>query len=1525
MSDTSGDQENLAAHSAGTIGLTAQGRASISRVRSKSMGPGELESLRDGSGNGQKSPAIHQYKSILKPLNPVSPPKAVPSQKLNRNQSPRGTKQTVSHDGSRAGFLINTSAPTESDSNRLPSPRKTSAVPVAATFNHTEKQDHSRVAVRTEEEQQAAAKERERQEIAARRDARRKSLANRRVSFAPEATLHTWDVVEMPEDSTTSSASTNATRRASSLSTAAASPYPQPGFPVLSSDAAEDPPTPVMQEEQVQVNASPAHQRNLHQTKRRRISGIPPMNFNNPDDFSSSPYSGDSANSDEAGGTFMADQELASSSDSDDKDLVEDETITGVDSEDVTSRSNGSFSTGSSGRLEEALRQAARQAGTQGIEFDENGDVTMEMADDEVTTAFRPEVGDDTKVFEVDGKHKEPQRPQNIDQFLLASPATINASATGESEQTMEFTRAIGKILQPDRIVSESSDPTSYKGRTTDRHRSNITRRRSSSSSSDHGGGVMDPAVGGTGPIEKPFKVPQFVGPPLNDEEELTMDITTAIGGILSNDHPNRLRTSDLSMCDDEEMDVTVAVGAILPNITESTEPAADETMGMDITVATGAILPKQLSATNQGRITKCLQKDSNNSRPSEPSKYDKNSKQAPSRTDVSEPRVPELVRTTASETGSPSLVITEGRNSKKKNTVPRQSMTPKTTPRRSTPLKKPATPSKQSTLKAVKPTTPGKTPPPKNVSLRTGSPKKLFTTQIEKAAANSVTETSGSDKSQTVDVIADPNTIDKTHVRRLSGLGVDRTGMGSPRVSALLDARGSIGDDAEPFVAGKRLKADIRFADPQIVQEDAEQELSEEVGRQSGRRILQKEVDEQDLEVEKDATSDLKGKIESLTPQKKKKSKLSGRKSLHVGTAKGVLGKRPAELDEVEDEDESTPKRLRGMGGSPVKEIKLPAPPLNVATNGRITRSTRVSLGEIGANARPSTPSQSASPAKSNRITTPRDQSRYKNVKAGASLSPVKISMTGTNGHIEPIAEPSAGEDRIRLQDFLNLTSIRFMDLTTTKRRHTLAPNCSFESSAQNDRLNETNGSVEDADSGLEVCIVAGTCTLPLLDLYQHSCRELKKYITEGRGIVREIEEETFDENPPLFYEYISALPEVKCVMDNQFKNVKTHARLLSKAMWYEWRMKLLDGLKEGLVKTGEGIEEDAVVLAQQEQLIRAVLPNLVTESDELEAEARDLQARANDLADCDQEELGDARSNLVAVEEEAIAKRKMAEDLQSQLARREKELDKVSERRHECILRIQEAEKMKKDSQGWNPSQVNSLQVGVTALEREHGWTIVSATDTFLIMAYKGTLQLHFMPQSFQHRHGNRRAAPPHANSPISLTYIADAHEHHSHPLTTEKRFFLQIMRAQLQFVEQSKVPIHRVLEFVSNSWEEACHIANESRLLGVQYLTTSMILSDETMAIRSAVLLRAIKTKIDVQFEITCRCGDGVEGIEVIVKPSALVVYGEELNMKKMGDYLKQRMGHGDHGKDRDGVRWVNAINGLKEHFATRRKKS
>ena len=248
--------------------------------------------------------------------------------------------------------------------------------------------NETRVALRTEEDQQAAARAREEQEraelekeVISRRDARRKSLANRRVSFAPEATLHTWDVVVEYQDSTTSS---NSTRRASSASGGSVgSPHPK------SSDAPNsDPPSTPPEQIEETITASPADQRGLHQKKRRRSSGIPPMNFNNPDDegFSSSPFSGDSAgDADEV----IDDDSANSNSDSGD----DDGTMMSLDGGETTNMSmasvNSGASTASSTRLEEALQLAARQAGTQGIEFDEHGGEVAEE-EEEVVASFAP-------------------------------------------------------------------------------------------------------------------------------------------------------------------------------------------------------------------------------------------------------------------------------------------------------------------------------------------------------------------------------------------------------------------------------------------------------------------------------------------------------------------------------------------------------------------------------------------------------------------------------------------------------------------------------------------------------------------------------------------------------------------------------------------------------------------------------------------------------------------------------------------------------------------------------------------------------------------------------------------------------------------------------------------------------------------------------------------------------------------------------------------------------------------------------
>ena len=132
---------------------------------------------------------------------------------------------------------------------------------------------------------------------------------------------------------------------------------------------------------------------------------------------------------------------------------------------------------------------------------------------------------------------------------------------------------------------------------------------------------------------------------------------------------------------------------------------------------------------------------------------------------------------------------------------------------------------------------------------------------------------------------------------------------------------------------------------------------------------------------------------------------------------------------------------------------------------------------------------------------------------------------------------------------------------------------------------------------------------------------------------------------------------------------------------------------------------------------------------------------------------------------------------------------------------------------------SNLTHLTAEVDALEEKYGWNIISASGNAFTFSYRRTLHLFLTPSSFLARNQTTPINPE--NSPISLVYVADTHEYRPVPLSTEKRFFLQVMRARLQCLQQSRCSLKSVLSFVGSSWDQTCHIAEEARLLNSTYI--------------------------------------------------------------------------------------------------------
>ena len=978
----------------------------------------------------------------------------------------------------------------------------------------------------------------------------------------------------------------------------------------------------------------------------RRSSGLPQMNFNNADDedtLTSTIYSSDSEPADAVEEIEDEEDDGTSGSDSDDGTMmtIETEDITGTTI--ASDRSPGSDD--GSSTLEEALRIAAQRAGTQRLE---EGDSQDTSDGEEVIPSF--------------GWVKKPSQAPSAQ-----STGSDDNGTNMDLDMDMEMTNAVGGILRPQNDVTMnqnedmSMDVTQAFGGILHQDK---TLTRQPVFGGDDGNGMTMELTSAFGGIHHAQAEDHWES---DANEEMSMEFTAALGTYFAQQKrasidASRRRTLDRANVAEAEdatmdMDMTVGVGGILSPAGQAYNDAdAEDTGGMDMTTAIGGIVPTAESK-RQSLRSKGVDEAQ---KPSTPDTTAASAARKPlsSRATL----LPKMPEPTAEFLDSPDLSAFRGKG------LRRSQGTSLFNAPKSPSSAKPQTPEAPSTPASVASRTRSKSP--RSATLRgkkaidaSSSPlRSPVSAKKPPRSASRLFEDNVKTGQRTPTVVLTPQT------RRLSGLGADKSGLGSPQVTALLDGRGSIGQSATHFIPGQR--SDTDFEDPQMMAEEVDRERQSEGDKENKHARFSAETSKS--QEDSDATFNLRGMIDSLSP----KRPLYGRKSLHVGSAKGLLGKRPVELDDDDESENDGIKRLKGHQGSPVKNVKLKHPPSVSETTGRPLRARRA-LDDSENHTAPI----NMSPVKMSMTTSSQSDGRFKEPNNAQTIHDVNFHQLHPRAEEEPIEDE---QGRIQLQDFLNLTSIRFMELTTTKRRHTVAPGA----------VQGGNSGEKGDEMSLERCVVSGACTIPMLELYQHSCRELRNYIAEGRRMVREIEVETFEENPPLFQEYLSATPEVKALMDNQFKNVKTHARLLSKAMWYEWRMKLQEGLKEGLVKISDGMDCDDGMLEEREGILAASLPKLVAKFDAAEEDFDNLQEAAQELADCDPAELHAARDELTNMTADTDAKKKLIEELRAQLEEATAEAEDLTAQKQHLQYQIQASENIREACRGWTGSEVDAIK---------------------------------------------------------------------------------------------------------------------------------------------------------------------------------------------------------------------------------------
>ncbi|OLL24632.1 40S ribosomal protein S11-B [Neolecta irregularis DAH-3] len=251
---------------------------------------------------------------------------------------------------------------------------------------------------------------------------------------------------------------------------------------------------------------------------------------------------------------------------------------------------------------------------------------------------------------------------------------------------------------------------------------------------------------------------------------------------------------------------------------------------------------------------------------------------------------------------------------------------------------------------------------------------------------------------------------------------------------------------------------------------------------------------------------------------------------------------------------------------------------------------------------------------------------------------------------------------------------------------------------------------------------------TLPTLELYQHSCRELKNYITEGTNMCAQIEHDIFEEQPEMFREYIRADLETRSIMDAQFRLIKNYTRAQARGVWYVWREKLLEGLLVGLRDGLKNLVEDESILKDEKDKVNGVMPEIREHHSELKVRLAEAKRRKVAFMEMDKEEMDRIAVRIKVAETEAFTRKEEAMSIQQEVASITEKVKAVETQIQQAQNEIVSAEKVCEENRPVDFSQVILLRGKLEWIERCTGWKVLKASTGILVLKFKDEVKVVF-----------------------------------------------------------------------------------------------------------------------------------------------------------------------------------------------------
>ena len=119
-----------------------------------------------------------------------------------------------------------------------------------------------------------------------------------------------------------------------------------------------------------------------------------------------------------------------------------------------------------------------------------------------------------------------------------------------------------------------------------------------------------------------------------------------------------------------------------------------------------------------------------------------------------------------------------------------------------------------------------------------------------------------------------------------------------------------------------------------------------------------------------------------------------------------------------------------------------------------------------------------------------------------------------------------------------------------------------------------------------------------------------------------------------------------------------------------------------------------DNDALADQERILQDSLPSLLDHYERMREEYTELQRKAAELDDCDQDDLAQTRQQLITANQSIRAKQERLAALKQQSKQLDTSFEDAQDAKIENLQAIQEAQRVREQYRGWSTTEVSKIK---------------------------------------------------------------------------------------------------------------------------------------------------------------------------------------------------------------------------------------